>query len=241
MEKEIKGIPGLPERFASEDGKIYRKYLDRLIEIHPSPNNRGYLRVGLHGKKYLVHRLILLTFVGPCPNGCMGLHKDDNPLNCNLSNLYWGTRHDNYIDMLRNGNHPGRKSVIIPAAEPPAELNIELNIELNFEFEKSESALEKFHRQYNARVGEIVMTKIINNEKINIIELSRIFSNKTGNCAGYQSVVRWIRCGIVPTESVTIEKKNKICHYYFEPSWVKKMIEDNLEYRKTNKIKRLYR
>jgi hypothetical protein len=43
-----------------------------------------------------VHRLILETFVGPCPEGHETLHLDDNPRNNRLENLRWGTRKENH-------------------------------------------------------------------------------------------------------------------------------------------------
>lgn len=59
------------------------------------PTQDGYLQVNLWkegvGKKLYVHRLVLETFVGPCPPGMQCLHKDDNPANNHLSNLSWGT------------------------------------------------------------------------------------------------------------------------------------------------------
>ena len=45
------------------------------------------------GKKITrrVHVLVLEAFKGPRPVGQVGRHLDDNPLNCALSNLEWGT------------------------------------------------------------------------------------------------------------------------------------------------------
>jgi hypothetical protein len=56
-------------------------------------------------KSVSVHRLVLLAFVGPCPDGLEGLHWDDDPANNRLSNLRWGTPGDNQRDCIRNGNH----------------------------------------------------------------------------------------------------------------------------------------
>ena len=57
-----------------------------------------------HGHKmYLVHRLVLEAFVGPCPEGMEACHWDDNPANNRLDNLRWATRHENMLDRSRNG------------------------------------------------------------------------------------------------------------------------------------------
>lgn len=56
-----------------------------------------------------VHRLVLETFVGPCPEGMECLHGDGNRLNNKLSNLSWGTPLENMADQRRHGaiNHSG--------------------------------------------------------------------------------------------------------------------------------------
>lgn len=57
-----------------------------------------------NGPVYL-HHAILEAFVGPRPEGCVGRHLDDNPRNNRLDNLEWGTRSQNTLDMVKNGNH----------------------------------------------------------------------------------------------------------------------------------------
>lgn len=51
-----------------------------------------------------IYRLILEAFVGPCPLGMECCHLDDNHANNALSNLRWGTKEENQIDAIRNGN-----------------------------------------------------------------------------------------------------------------------------------------
>lgn len=67
----------------------------------------GHLTVDLYRdnrrRTYLVHRLVLAAFVGPCPEGEEGLHYNDVPDDNRLPNLRWGTRSDNVRDALRNG------------------------------------------------------------------------------------------------------------------------------------------
>ena len=51
-----------------------------------------------------VHTLVLQAFVGPRPTSThKGLHRDDNPRNNHVSNLYWGTMQENALDRVRNG------------------------------------------------------------------------------------------------------------------------------------------
>lgn len=50
-----------------------------------------------------VGALILETFTGPRPDGMQTCHRDDNGLNNDAGNLYWGTPGQNAADRLRNG------------------------------------------------------------------------------------------------------------------------------------------
>lgn len=66
------------------------------LYVNPSVNGKA--------KNLAVHIAVLTAFVGPKPSpkheGC---HKDDNPLNNTLPNLYWGTRKENEADKKANG------------------------------------------------------------------------------------------------------------------------------------------
>lgn len=70
----------------------------------------GHLQVSLcHNAQYiypLVHRLVLLAFVGPCPAGMQGCHNDGDPKNNHISNLRWDTPAANTADQIRHGTRP---------------------------------------------------------------------------------------------------------------------------------------
>ena len=51
-----------------------------------------------HRKQIYVHRLILETFVGPCPEGMECRHKNGNPRDNRLENLEWNTHKVNIQD-----------------------------------------------------------------------------------------------------------------------------------------------
>jgi hypothetical protein len=57
------------------------------------------------GRQIVVHLLVLETFIGPRPQGLYGCHRDDNPDNNRLENLYWGTPTQNVQDSVRSGRH----------------------------------------------------------------------------------------------------------------------------------------
>ena len=56
--------------------------------------------------RHLVHRLVLLAFVGPCPPGMEACHfPNRNPTDNRLCNLRWGTKRDNYNDAVVHGTN----------------------------------------------------------------------------------------------------------------------------------------
>jgi hypothetical protein len=73
-------------------------------------NNQGRLQVALCAngevKRFQVHRLVLLAFDGPCPDGMEGCHNDGNHTNNRISNLRWGTRSSNRDDARQHGTMP---------------------------------------------------------------------------------------------------------------------------------------
>jgi len=110
-------IPGLEGKYEASDTGLVRS-LDRRIECagRGSRNMRGrvlsqhigthgYMAVSLGGKTRTVHRVILETFVGPCPDGMEGCHNDGDRYNNNVSNLRWDTRYENCQDIRRAGTH----------------------------------------------------------------------------------------------------------------------------------------
>jgi HNH endonuclease/NUMOD4 motif len=70
-------------------------------------NRQGRLQVTLckegFTKRFQVHTLVLLTFVGPCPEGMECRHLDGNHLNNRLGNLEWATHEVNMRDKQRHG------------------------------------------------------------------------------------------------------------------------------------------
>jgi len=60
---------------------------------------RGYTQLTLSSASgrvmKLLHRAVLETFVGPCPDGLEASHLDDDPTNNSIENLMWETRSEN--------------------------------------------------------------------------------------------------------------------------------------------------
>lgn len=121
MSEQWRPIPGWEGYYsASTEGRIrseartvtrsngaLQPWHERVLSA--GTNSCGRLTVRLMrngvGRSLLVHKLVMLAFVGPCPDGLEVLHYDDDPLNNRLSNLRYGTRSENQLDSVRNGRH----------------------------------------------------------------------------------------------------------------------------------------
>ncbi len=68
----------------------------------------GYRQVALCNgngrlRRELVHRLVLLAWVGPCPAGMECRHLNGDPADNRVGNLKWGTAMENVTDRGRHG------------------------------------------------------------------------------------------------------------------------------------------
>jgi len=114
MKETWKPIPNIPGYEASSLGRIRsidrrdrfgRLNKGRVLRPYKDKNDRlfVYPRVGNKTLSCLVHRLVLLAHVGPCPDGMECCHFDDDQANNKLSNLRWGDKRSNTADQVRNG------------------------------------------------------------------------------------------------------------------------------------------
>jgi hypothetical protein len=74
--------------------------------VMPRQNGRGYMRVTIKGKDEYIHRLVLRSFVGECPEHMECAHLDGKPHNNALSNLAWVTRQENSDHKFLHGTAP---------------------------------------------------------------------------------------------------------------------------------------
>lgn len=105
-------VPGFPRYVVTDAGAVWRKrkpgWLRLCVDVDTSrPLKTPYHRVCLHlgGRKVrrFVHRIVLESFVGPCPPGMQCRHLDGEPANNCLANLAWGTIMENSADKERHG------------------------------------------------------------------------------------------------------------------------------------------
>jgi hypothetical protein len=110
-----KTIPTYPNYEISDLGEIRHVGKANLLKFTTKQGKLPYQRASLctDGKiqKFAVHRLVLQTFVGPCPDGHECMHLDDNPRNNKLENLKWGTRKENHSTIRRKGERNGRSKL----------------------------------------------------------------------------------------------------------------------------------
>ena len=101
-------IPGCPGYYATTNGDILSKRFGRVMQ--PFACASGHLKVDIYidgtpHAKY-IHRLVLRTFVGPCPPREECLHNNGDPGDNRIENLRWGTHKENGRDMVKHGAAP---------------------------------------------------------------------------------------------------------------------------------------
>lgn len=85
-----------------ENGQIFSEQTNKfLVPIRIA----GYFCVYVAPKKVKVHRLVLETYVGPCPKSYVGGHLDGNPLNNAVTNLKWITQKENAAHRVIHNTH----------------------------------------------------------------------------------------------------------------------------------------
>lgn len=85
-------------------GRLAEKPL-RILVASASSGYRGVHLYDKNGKRIFkgLHTLVALAFLGDKPEGAFVLHKDGNPLNNNIGNLYYGNAVDNSRDARQHG------------------------------------------------------------------------------------------------------------------------------------------
>ena len=103
-----KDIPEFPYYLVSNEGLVRSTKFggDRLLKFS---TKQKYPLVYLfkEGKATTIsiHRLVMLSFIGPCPSGMEVRHLDGNSSNNNLKNLVYGTPEENSADKTRHGTN----------------------------------------------------------------------------------------------------------------------------------------
>lgn len=125
-----KDIPGYSGRYqASSLGRVrslprqtgnYKA--GRILKLTTAKSGHMKVSLGECHNKQLVHRLVMLAFCGPCPDGQEVLHKDHIPSNNRLANLKYGT----YLENLMADYEVGTRirKTACPAGHPYSGTNL---------------------------------------------------------------------------------------------------------------------
>lgn len=101
-------------RMINTHGKLMRVGNPKVLK--PSFDKKGYCIVNLYkgdGKPYCkkVHRLVAEAFIGNPKNKRCVCHKDNNPQNNCVDNLYWGTDQENQDQAWADGLHKSEMAI----------------------------------------------------------------------------------------------------------------------------------
>lgn len=135
MSKFKDNVPGFPGYHVTKDGEVYSMKCrsgkrPKAFKLKPRLSGNGYYRIGLYkdGIKYerRLNRLVAMIYIPNPDNLPLVCHRDNNPLNNKVENLYWGSIEDNIKDRedryemgaiirhrLRTGLHRGMVKVCV--------------------------------------------------------------------------------------------------------------------------------
>ncbi len=111
---QYRDVPGFPGYRVGDDGSVWsnrHKHSRPWRRLKCSKNSGNYFQIRLYDGSglrrrpplMLVSRLILLAFVGPCPEGMEACHNDGDKSNNRPVNLRWDTRVENMADRQKHG------------------------------------------------------------------------------------------------------------------------------------------
>lgn len=147
----IKEIPNFPKYYIDIEGNVYssKKWNDgkSLRKLKTRVHKDGYIVISFwQNKKRItkkVHKLLLETFVGPCPANMESCHNDGNSTNNNLSNLRWDTKSNNSKDRIGHGTMHSQEGEKNP------------NVKLNDEEVKDIKSLLENTNMHQVEIGKI--------------------------------------------------------------------------------------
>lgn len=164
-----KEVPGFPCYLVGDDGSLWSCWTkkgqpkggrnamgDDWKLLKTKPKKDGYLHATLFidGRRIhrQLHRLVLETFVGPCPPGQEACHDPDpTRTNCRLDNLRWDTRKRNHADKRKHGTqtrgegHPVTKLTEVQVLEIRSKMGEHTTLELGKMYGVSDSLISAIH------------------------------------------------------------------------------------------------
>ena len=113
-------IPEFPGYQIDRSGAVFGK-TGKQMKARRLRDGYLYVSIRRNGKAFTraVHRLVLLSFVGPCPKQNEARNLNSNKADNQLSNLAWGTKKENYFDQVSNGESHRKKGSLLGAVKHP--------------------------------------------------------------------------------------------------------------------------
>lgn len=189
-----KKIPGFDDDYEiSNIGRIRSSKRSSSRILKQPKDNKGYKFLGLrsNGKSIIVrtHRLVMLAFVGRCPDGMEVCHNDGDKENNILENLRYDTHRENTLDTVEHGMYSLTIDDIISIRQSAKhgvsvnDLSIKYNVSIDIIYSalKGESYIRanKIEKPLSAReiskLRAIEIRKVYNNGKT-ITKISKMFN-----------------------------------------------------------------
>ena len=210
--EEWKQAPGYSKYFISNTGiimSIYGKEIETVrrtslwdrANVDVQYDDGNIVRKGVGG-------LVLLAFIGSPPKGTEVCHKDGNPMNNNLTNLYYGTSKENKADAKLHGQS-------LKASYDNAKLTREQVKEIKTFFKEigyvrgDDTRLAKYYECSRETIGQIRRGERWTRE-----EVGNLYFEEFDNTS-----VESIKCvGNAPTFDITVGKDHSylangiVCH-----------------------------
>lgn len=129
---DVRPIHGFPGYEITTRGQVLGRRSDTRDGLSPDAGESGHLRVTMYraessrnGERELVHRLVLTAFVRPSRPNEQACHRNGDPSDNRLSNLYWGTQEDNWRDRKIHGNRRSYTKLSLADVEAIRGRNVE--------------------------------------------------------------------------------------------------------------------
>lgn len=161
----------------------YRRKLGLRGQLKPWKHKYGYdiialSKPGLHKKKYTIHQLVMLTFVGPRPEGMDIRHLNGDTSDSRLENLAYGTASENSIDMVYHQTNPTQK--LTPQQALDIFNDSRSNVEIGFEYGITRTQVHyiKSGKQWSHLTGKVYVPR---KNKLTVDQIIAIYFDKRIN------------------------------------------------------------
>ena len=123
----MKQLKDFDNYFIDDTGRVWsnqvhnRNLLGEMRVLTPVKDKDGYPYVTIRKDKLSytkrIHRLVAEAYIDNPNNFPCVCHRDDNPANCNVNNLFWGTHQMNTDDMVRKGRNKKAKGMEVGSSK----------------------------------------------------------------------------------------------------------------------------